>query len=279
MIKRVPPTLAGLTAGSHLRPQVLGTRGSRMCVDTTHVRVRVDPGTQLVLFPLQDVFVAPSVFLGFGTPNAYLAFPADGVTWQKFSAFMFWRTPSFVAATKGRVQAGILFEMPQLPAAAVAQITTAAAAHSGRRSVTCARACAHVLASAGFTSGGRSLRRHVRPSRLGARLWESGLEWRGEPVDLRVIQTARSPSDHFTSVWKKELFMCAGSSASAPPHRSPTGSDLRRLHPRCRHVVPDDADVDRASPGRAHSARTCRSRSVSSRSSDSRSGIRSTILR
>lgn len=120
---------SGLRTGHRIGPQLLGRRGSRMVVDASHVPTKVDKGTGLVLFPIDGVFTDPrTVFLGFGKPNTYLVVPraADdpkGVGWNKFAAFLFWRKPSFVADTKGRVQAGVLFEFRGLSAEAIASLS------------------------------------------------------------------------------------------------------------------------------------------------------------
>lgn len=199
--------LDGMTDGASLAPDGLFSRGSRMVVDASHVQAVQHDGLKLI--PVAEVFANPNaVFLGFGEPNVYLTVPRQpgaNVGWDKYAATMFWRQKSFVADTKGRVQGGILIELRNLHEAALEEICKAMRAQSGKRSITCARANARVLDAAGFTSGGKSIGHLVRPMALARKIWENGLEFRGEPVDLRVIRTGgRSLTDHFAAVVKKE---------------------------------------------------------------------------
>src|SRR3954468_21308671 len=105
----------GLVRGWRLSLQVLGRRGSRLVVDASKVKKRREPASGLQVFPINGVFTdSHTMFLGFGKPNVYMTVPrppghAKGPGWDKFAAFRFWRKQSFVANTKGRVQAGILY--------------------------------------------------------------------------------------------------------------------------------------------------------------------------
>jgi len=199
-----------MTAGAKLAPDGLFSHGSRMVVDASHVASVEYDGLSLV--PIAEVFIDPgAVFLGFGEPNVYLALPEEVAdvgtepSWVKYAATMFWRQKSYVANTKGRVQGGILLELRELPADAITSLRAAMDELSGRRTVTCAHANAKVLDRAGFTSGGRSLERKVRPMALAEKIWQHGLEYKGRPVDLRFIRTGnRSLTHHFSSVLVKE---------------------------------------------------------------------------
>ena len=198
--------LEGMTQGSRVAPESYFGRGARWVVDASHVQTNVDKKSGLRLFPIAEVYTnTNSVFLGFGVPNVYLTVPNDSDEgWLKFAAFMFWRSRSFVANTKGRVQAGVLIELRGLPAEARSALRTQMSAHEGKRSASCANLNARVLGAAGFTSGGASLRRFVRPSRLARRIWQYGLEWNHQSVDIRVVRTGGSIVEHFTSVWRRE---------------------------------------------------------------------------
>jgi len=201
----------GLTSKARVSPQILGKRGSRLVFDASSVPTKVDPASKLTLFAIESVFADKNVvFLGFGKPNTFLAIPRSaesekGAGWDKFAAFMFWRKKSYVANTKGRVQAGILFELRDLPAEAIEQLRLEIQKHSDKRGPSCAHANAQVLDAAGFTSGGRRLVHIYRPSKLAGVIWSNGLELNGKPVDLRVVQTGARVSDHFLSVWRKEF--------------------------------------------------------------------------
>ncbi|HSX01451.1 MAG TPA: hypothetical protein VLF67_04380, partial [Candidatus Saccharimonas sp.] len=103
------------------------------------------------------------------------------------------------------VQAGILFELRNLPPKAVEALRHQMELKKGKRTASCAHAHAQVLAGAGFTCGGTSLRRVYRPSKLAALIWQHGLEYGGQPVELRLVQTGASTPDHFLNVWRNEV--------------------------------------------------------------------------
>ncbi|MGV9001942.1 MAG: hypothetical protein ACOH18_03215 [Candidatus Saccharimonadaceae bacterium] len=201
----------GLTSKARVSPQILGKRGSRLVFDASSVPTQVDPASKLTLFGIESVFTDNSVvFLGFGKPNTFLVVPRSatsekGPGWDKFAAFMFWRKKSYVANTKGRVQAGILFELRDLPADTVEQLRVEMHKHSDTRGPSCAHTNARVLDGVGFTSGGRRLVHILRPSKLAGVIWSNGLELNSKPVDLRIVQTGARVSDHFLSVWRKEV--------------------------------------------------------------------------
>lgn len=209
--------LDGMTDGATLGPDGLFSRGPRMVVDASHVQSVEHDGLQLV--PIAEIFADPNAtFIGFGMPNVYITVPAEGADrdeagsvddeaprWEKYAAAMFWRQRSHVADTRGRVQGGVLFELVDPPIGAVSELRTTMRDHAGRRTISCARANAELLHHAGFTSGLLPLSHHIRPAALARRIWEHGLEHRGRPIALRVIQTTGSSvTDHFASVISKE---------------------------------------------------------------------------
>ena len=201
--------LSGMTEGATLGPDGMFSRGPRLVVDASHVQSVHHDGIELV--PIAEVFTNPkAAFIGFGMPNVYTTLPVeDGggrePRWEKYAATMFWRQPSHIADTRGRVQGGVLFELVDPPIGAISALRLAMAELEGQRTVSCAKANAELLHLAGFTSGLLPLDHHVRPAALARQLWEHGLEHRGRPVALRVIQTTgRSVTDHFASVMSKE---------------------------------------------------------------------------
>lgn len=198
-------SLQGLRAGCSMATESLFAERARLVIDASHVNAVQHDGVTLV--PLAEIFQEPAhPVLGFGIPNVYLTVPSTDGGWTKFAATMFFRQQGRVVDTRGRVQGGVLFELRDLPDVAVEQLNAAMAELAGRRSITCARANARVLDRAGFTSGGRRLRRCVRPTTMAARLWRNGLEYNGVPVEVRVIRTASArTSDHFRAVVGKEL--------------------------------------------------------------------------
>lgn len=200
--------LTGMTDGATLGPDGLFTGGPRMVVDASHVQTVLHEGIELV--PIEEVFNDPkAAFIGFGMPNVYITLPTEQVSdrprWEKYAAAMFWRQPSHVADTRGRVQGGVFFELIDPPEGAIDDLRRAMHDLAGARTVSCAKANAELLHCAGFTSGLLPLHHHVRPASLARRIWEFGLEHRGRPVSLRVIQTTgRSVSEHFAAVMSKE---------------------------------------------------------------------------
>ena len=204
--------LEGLT--HNCRPALVrfGQRNTGLVINVPGLRTVVDQGSGLTLFPLDDVFTEPPVLIGFGTPNTYLVVPDEqSPTTHKLSAFMFWRQASAVVPTKGRVQAGVLFELRGLPESLKAKLRATMHALSGRRSVSCAHLTGKVLASSGFTFGnGRSLTTFVRPSKFASLLWRHGLRYRDttgtHEVRIRIIHASPVPfGDHFVRVWMREI--------------------------------------------------------------------------
>jgi len=200
--------LNGMTEGATLGPEGMFSHGPRLVVDASHVQSVLHDGIELV--PIAEVFKNPkAVFIGFGMPNVYIALPTEGdgsePRWEKYAAAMFWRQPSHIADTRGRVQGGVLVELVDPPMGAISALRFAMTELEGQRTVSCAKANAELLHLAGFTSGLLPLDHHVRPAALARQIWEHGLEHRGRPVSLRVIQTTgRSVTDHFASVMSKE---------------------------------------------------------------------------
>ncbi|MEO5949663.1 MAG: hypothetical protein ABIP74_04625 [Candidatus Saccharimonas sp.] len=204
--------LEGLT--DKCRPALVrfGRRNTGMVINVPSIKVAVDPASGLTLFPLDDVFVEPPVCIGFGTPNTYLVIP-DAVknSTHKLAGFMFWRQKSAVVPTKGRVQAGVLFELRGLSSPQLDALRREMSHFSDKRSASCARLTCQVLAAAGFTLGnGRSLALIYRPSKFASLLWRYGLSYHDEdgvhPVNLRVIHATPRPfGDHFVGVWMREI--------------------------------------------------------------------------
>lgn len=200
-------SLRGLTRGGRVGPQVLGHQGPRLVADRSDVQSQLDEGSGLYVCPLDQIFVRPeSPIIVFGVPNVALVTPnSDRSGWIRFAAHMFWRKETFITDTKGRIQAGVLFELLDLEPEALDALNDAMESLVGTRKASCAHSVALALHRAGFTSGGRTLKRVYRPSRLASILWRGGLEFRGTPVQVRPIQTRQAIADHFVSVWRREL--------------------------------------------------------------------------
>ncbi len=203
----------GLTEGATLKTETLFSSSPQLVVNASHVQVVEFEG--LPIIPLAEVFSDPqAAFIGFGKPNVFLALPhqahqphqVEGEPgWDKFAAFMFWRKRSFVANTKGRVQGGVFVQMCDLPARAITELHATMRAQQGRRTITCANATGKVMSASGFTSNGKSLARKVRPMTLAQTIWDGGLEFDGEALELRFIKTNPGTlDDHFAGVLRKE---------------------------------------------------------------------------
>lgn len=201
-----PFNASGLVRGGRIGPQILGHQQPRLVVDYSHIEQEHDPDTDLWVCPLDRVFTGQqNPVIVFGVPNVALILPneaRDG--WDRFAAFMFWRQASFTTDAKGRVQAGIFYELSDAPEEAVIALRGATKTLEGTRKASCAHSVALALHRAGFTTGGKSPRRIYRPSRLASTLWREGLEYQGRRVSLRIIQAHASASDHFVRVWKRE---------------------------------------------------------------------------
>jgi hypothetical protein len=227
--RRATLDLSGLT--DRCRPALarFGRRGTGVIVTTPGLTIAVDAGSGLPFFPLDEVFVGSPVLLGIGTPNSYLVVPSlEGNTTEKLAAFMFWRQKAAVVPTKGRVQAGVLFELTGLTGGQTALLQMAVRAVSGRRGASCARQCAHALHLAGFRLGsGRSLKHVYRPSRLASLIWRFGLEYDDamgvHAVKLRVIHASPTGfGDHFVGVWKREANAACRAAEKQYRKRRPT---------------------------------------------------------
>lgn len=202
--------LNGLTDGVKFTTDTLFSRGTQLVLDASHVNAVRHEGLSVI--PIGEVFSdSDAVFIGFGFPNVYVAVPREddaerGSGWDRFAAFMFWRQQAHVADTKGRVQGGVLVQLRNLPEEAIDRLRAAMQSGAGQRSISCANANGRMLTAAGFTCGGKAMTRAVRPMKLARRVWEDGLEFKGEPVDLRIIRTdGGTVSDHFAGVMRKEF--------------------------------------------------------------------------
>ena len=204
--------LEGLT--DKCRPAIVrfGRRRTGLVINVPSLLTAGDPASGLTLFPLDDVFTESPVCIGFGTPNTYLVVPTpDAHSTKKLAGFMFWRQKSAVIPTKDRVQAGVLFELRDLPGHILDALRTQMDSFSGKRSASCAHLMGEVLAATGFTLGdGRSLRFIYRPSKFASLLWRYGLSYHDEdgehPVRLRVIHATPRPfGDHLVGLWMREF--------------------------------------------------------------------------
>ena len=202
-----------LTANAVPIPYRLGRRDTRLVM---HMRGLTSERDQhgLPFIPLDEVFTTPTTFIGFGRPNTYLVTPAtDGASSDKLAAFMFWRNKAVVVPTKGRVQAGALFELLDLAPEAIARLRVSMQRVVGKRGASCAHQVALALAGAGFRLGnGKSLTHIYRPSRFASLLWRYGLQYtdtsgRMHAVQLRIIHANPGVAfdRHFRYGWNREI--------------------------------------------------------------------------
>lgn len=201
--------------GSCLHPTIhrLGRRGSRVVYQADdNLPTKVDVSSGLTLFPIDEVFLDhDSVLLGCGNPNAAMSIYRNdgpkGSGWYKFAAFMFWRQASYIAPTKGRLQAGLYLELRNLPAPAREDLWQAMQQLVGSKGPSCAWLNAKALAMAGFTLGnGRRIDKAIRPSKYVSLLWRHGIAYKGCLVDGRIVLTGdKSVGDHMKGTWLKEV--------------------------------------------------------------------------
>lgn len=214
-----------LPEGSRIAPDVLGHRGSNWPIQVPVIE-KNDERSGLLFCSVDSVFRnSNSVFIGFGIPNVFTMIPDGEGKWDKYTAFMFYRQRSYVAYDMDRMQVGVYFELRDLEPDAIASLRREMENQKGRRTASCANANARVLTSAGFTSGGKSLQRVYRPSRLSALIWENGLEYKGKKVSVRILYAGRAAGDHFLSVWRKEFTsFCRSIKKKFIRHDHPTGT-------------------------------------------------------
>lgn len=205
---------SGLGSCCHPKIHRLGRRGSRVVYQAyqNELQNTIDPSSGLPLFSIEEVFLdRDSVLVGCGTPNAAISLyredGAKGAGWYKFAAFMFWRQAAYIAPTKGRLQSGVYLELRNLSSEARHDLWQAMNDLSGRRGPSCARLNAEVLARAGFSLGnGKPINRGVRPSKYASTLWQHGIAYRGQGVDVRIVLTGdKGVGDHMKGAWLKEV--------------------------------------------------------------------------
>lgn len=97
------------------------------------------------------------------------------------------------------VQVGVVFELCALPRIAVYHLEKAIAADADHRTISGANATGRLLTDACFTCGGKKLDRTFRRARLTRDILEKGLEYRGVPVEVRVIRTEGGVTAHLLS--------------------------------------------------------------------------------
>lgn len=196
----------GIASGARLALQRLGHQNEQLVIKHDQVpKADIDDGLRVCA--IDSVFTDPkATFIVFGTPNVSLVMPDNDETtsWDRLAAFMFWRTPSAVVPTKGRVQAGVFCELRDISDDARLALRLAANDLVGTRKASCAHTIALALHRAGFRSSKGNLRLIYRPSHLAAVLWNSELTYYGKPVELRWITTDKSVHDHFVSTWMRE---------------------------------------------------------------------------
>lgn len=153
-------------------------------------RAKEDP--KLRIANLTHVFQSGVPFLGFGRPNVYLAIPGQdsvGLGYVKVSAKSLYRGDTTIDRTLDRVQSGILMTFPELDQEAVNRLYEASKKYEGTRRVTCVNTNCRILADAGFSIGGDSLRGYYFPVPLLSDILRYGLQFNGRPVKFDLIKT------------------------------------------------------------------------------------------
>lgn len=190
---------------------------------SNHLKTFIIPSYRdLRFFRLQDVLPVDSVFIGFGKPNVYVAFPDEQEqSYLKFDAKSFKRAPSRLMDTRGLAQSGLLFRFDHPTAAMKAALRAAATRESGSQCWTCVNANGRLLASAGFAiPDDKPLSQFYFPMDLARSLLTHGLTFQQQTVPFTVIRTVPAYLERFGwSVWKAQwLTFCRHGERLAAKH-------------------------------------------------------------
>ncbi len=164
-----------------------------MCVDATSVRKHQVEDLSMV--QISKVFAgAGEVFMGFGKPNVYTAFPDGEGGYQKFSAKSFRTGPAKTVDTRNFVQSGSMFRLVNPPPGCVEALAESFKALEGQKGRTCLNMNLRGWANAGFTLGDLELTSFYRPATFQAAFAHEGvakqqLKWRGISVQVEVDNT------------------------------------------------------------------------------------------
>lgn len=204
---------AGIRCGAYLRPEPLFSLRSLMVVHAARSGnnpggvIEVPSGKHRMIETDQLLSDDKQVLIGFGMPKVTTLLPRGGGQsgYDKLETAPYFSHPSRVMSGDW-IESGIFIRPRNLPADAVDGLRTAMRQMAGHRSASSARATAHLLSRAGFTSGGRSLSQKLFPMRLFVRIAEHGLEYKGQRVDFDIISTTPATLDeHFRAVVKHEI--------------------------------------------------------------------------
>ncbi|MBY0359122.1 MAG: hypothetical protein K2W82_14055 [Candidatus Obscuribacterales bacterium] len=198
---------AGYTSRFECRPEPLFRNLHVQVIDAT---VRERAVKDLKVFRIPDVFTGrDEIFVGFGTPNAYLVVPNGEGGYQKFAGKSLRRAPSVIEETRDFVQSGILVRFKNLPPHAAEKIREAMKIHHGNKYWTCVNAVLSVMKDAGFTfaNSTKSLDSVYLPYTMMKVLLYGGLLFEGKPVEFEVLRTSPVRTENYTwGIIKAELF-------------------------------------------------------------------------
>ncbi len=202
---------SGLACGSFLRPDPLFSGRTQLVVNTFKSPGNPD-GLEEVAAGKANIINIRQLFsgndemaIGFGKPNVFTVIPGAKGKYEKLDAFMFFRKKARVASAEV-VQSGVFIRPRNLPPDAIPAFRDAMQTVLDKRSMSCARANAKALDAAGFTSGGKSLKRQYRPFHLFLQIAKNGLEYKGQKLQLDIINTTgQTIENHFWDVHDKEV--------------------------------------------------------------------------
>ncbi|MHB2020833.1 MAG: hypothetical protein ACYCW6_28170, partial [Candidatus Xenobia bacterium] len=203
---------AGFACGTFLRPDPFFADRTQMVVHAARTPnnptgiVELPAGQTKVIQLEQLVSGKNEILIGFGMPRVFTVVPkVDGSGYQQLDARAFFKRKAKVASAD-TVLSGVFIRPRNLPPEAAASLRTAMREMAGHRAISTAHANAEMLADAGFTSGGRSLRGKLTPLRLFKGIVDHGLEYHGHPVKFDIVSTTPQTIDeHFRNVVHKEI--------------------------------------------------------------------------
>lgn len=156
--------------------------------DASHLVKERKTGTEIKIFKISKVIDKDSIFIGFGKPNVFVAFPVEGL-FHKFDAKSLKRKPSEIVSTRDWAQSGLIIDIKKPTEAMQKAIETSSKSFEGSRYMTCVNANGRMLNRAGFTSGGKDLSTYYFPMTMAKQIIRNGLEFQGQPVDFDIVKT------------------------------------------------------------------------------------------
>lgn len=157
-------------------------------MDASHLVKERNVDSEIKIFKISKVIDKSSVFIGFGKPNVFVAFPKDE-EFHKFDAKSFKRKPSEIVSTRDWAQSGLIIDIKNPTQDMMKAILSSSKSFEGSRYMTCVNANGRMLNRAGFTSGGKDLSTYYFPMTMAKQIIRNGLEFQGESIKFDIVKT------------------------------------------------------------------------------------------